>query len=409
MLASTAKCAAESQNLSAQSAVESDIDLHAFTRDIDSLRRKTVSSLSLEDFKHMLKIQMFGRIATFLGLATAWIIPNPITAALFCFGNYTRFTIAHHILHKGYDKIPGIPSRYTSKVFARGWRRYLDWLDWMEPRSWKHVHNNLHHFYTGETEDPDLVERHVQYIRNSKLSKAGKYILTAIGFMTWKFSFYAPTSMSTIDLDNDRRLGPKHFKYLGFRDILNLSNPHVRNVWLHCYAPYGLFHFVLLPSLFLPFSSTAALFVLINKLLAEVFINVHSFIVIGSNHTGEDIPHFAFHFKDKSQYYLTQVIGSSNYRYGGDLYDVSHIWLNYQIEHHLMPDLPMLKYRQIQPEVKKICEKHGVPYLEEGLVSRLKKLIDICVANADTPVIKDVSVLGKGGCYSESRPSSQAT
>ena len=36
--------------------------------------------------------------------------------------------------------------------------------------------------------------------------------------------------------------------------------------------------------------------------------------------------------------------------------------LSFQIEHHLFPDLPAHRYQEIAPEVRAICEKHGLPY-----------------------------------------------
>lgn len=38
--------------------------------------------------------------------------------------------------------------------------------------------------------------------------------------------------------------------------------------------------------------------------------------------------------------------------------------LNYQIEHHLVPEMPTYNYRMIQGDVRALCEKHGVEYNE---------------------------------------------
>jgi len=51
--------------------------------------------------------------------------------------------------------------------------------------------------------------------------------------------------------------------------------------------------------------------------------------------------------------------------------------LNYQIEHHLWPDLPPSAYQRVQPKVKAVCEKHGVPYVQEPLHRRLAQLLGI--------------------------------
>ena len=76
-------------------------------------------------------------------------------------------------------------------------------------------------------------------------------------------------------------------------------------------------------------------------------------------------------------FYLRQVISSANFATGGDLNDFFHGWLNYQIEHHCWPDLSMLSYQKAAPLLRKICAKHGVPYVQQSVRSRLWKTIDI--------------------------------
>ena len=40
----------------------------------------------------------------------------------------------------------------------------------MLPEAWNIEHNNLHHYRLGEDDDPDLVERNLQFVREMKLS-----------------------------------------------------------------------------------------------------------------------------------------------------------------------------------------------------------------------------------------------
>ena len=35
-------------------------------------------------------------------------------------------------MHRGYDRVPGAPEERTSRGFAKGKRRFVDWLDWIE-------------------------------------------------------------------------------------------------------------------------------------------------------------------------------------------------------------------------------------------------------------------------------------
>jgi fatty acid desaturase len=76
------------------------------------------------------------------------------------------------------------------------------------------------------------------------------------------------------------------------------------------------------------------------------------------------------------------VVGSANYRCGGDATDLMHGWLNYQIEHHVWPDLTLLQYRRAQPRLKALCERHGVPYAQESVFRRFRKMAAIAVGRA---------------------------
>ena len=36
--------------------------------------------------------------------------------------------------------------------------------------------------------------------------------------------------------------------------------------------------------------------------------------------------------------------------------------LSLQVEHHLFPDIPAHRYREMAPKVEKVCKKYGIPY-----------------------------------------------
>jgi fatty acid desaturase len=62
-----------------------------------------------------------------------------------------------------------------------------------------------------------------------------------------------------------------------------------------------------------------------------------------------------------------QVLTSRNVR-GGLLTDFALGGLNYQIEHHLFPNMPRASLRHAQPLVRAHCEAVGVPYCEVSLI-----------------------------------------
>lgn len=364
-----------------------DVDFQALGRDLQAIKRDLDADRCVADFRHLRKIERWGRLCSWLGFATAWIAPNPISAFSISLGNFTRWTmLTHHVTHRGYDKTPAIPPRYTSKRFARGWRRYVDWLDWIAPDAWDYEHNVFHHYYTGEVTDPDLVERNVDFFRAWRLAAPLKAVVILFFMCTWKLLYYAPNTVWIMQQVRARGRRAKaaqgklrdvvpddHRPVETLRQLLPIS-AEGREFWRRSVLPYGLVRFVLTPLLFLPFGYSFALSVLINVLLAEVITNVHSFLMIVPSHAASDLYRFTTPASNRNEFYFRQIIGSSNYRCGGDLNDFAHGWLNYQIEHHLWPDLSMRQYQLAQPRVKAVCEKHGVPYVQESVFKRFVRL-----------------------------------
>ena len=271
------------------------MDVSGFCAAIERLKADAYRQIGPADFVHLRRIERYGIVATLLGYATAWIIPNPVTAFLLSLGQFTRWLLAHHITHRGYDRVPGIPSRYTSRVFARGWRRFIDWFDWLHPEAWDYEHNVLHHYHTGEDADPDVAERHLEFLRGMRVPVWLKYALISVVACTWKIIYYAPNSMSVLDPKSRKRLRHEKIVSLTVGSVIDFRRPAVRRLWLVCYLPYATWHFGIVPLLFLPLGTTAVWCVLINKLLAEAMTNAHAFLVIGPNHTADDLYRFAFH------------------------------------------------------------------------------------------------------------------
>ena len=303
------------------------IDTKGFCADIEKLKTEVGGTVGQDDFRHLKKIERFGRLFSVFGFATAWIVPNPISAFCIAMGTFTRLLMLHMLTHGGYDSIPGIPKRYTSKYFALGWRRYVDCLEWWPTEAWHREHNELHHYYTGERTDPDSVERLGRFIRKARGPEFIKYILILLFLLTWKFLAYAPNSLSVLDPKTKAPIKPQEVQYLTLKNIFEFRKGNVRELWKSGYLPYIGVHFVLIPLLFLPLGQTAVLFVFLNRVLAELITNVHGAIAIFPNHAGDDLYAFKFHYKNKEEFYITQVLSSTNYKTGTEFVDYMALWL----------------------------------------------------------------------------------
>jgi fatty acid desaturase len=162
-----------------------------------------------------------------------------------------------------------------------------------------------------------------------------------------------------------------------------------------CMLPFVVGHFLLLP---LPVvaagaaagfpAATLMANAVTNLVIADVVSNIHSFIVIATNHAGSDLYRFERGPArvNSGTWFMRQVVSSANFRTGGDANDFMHGWLNYQIEHHVWPNLSMLSYQKAAPELKAICEKHGVPYVQQNVFKRLGELVDIMIGKTSMRV-----------------------
>ena len=242
-----------------------DIDQEELQRDIEDVKTQ-IGAPTKEDFHHLLKLERWGRMATVSGYLLILILSlleltelalgsfgfwtvAVISAVLIGVGNVSRWSnVAHPILHGAYDKVEGVPFRYTRTGFAKGLRRYVDWLDWIKPDAWAYEHNIMHHYHLGEDEDPDNIEVNVDLVRTSSMPMFFKYLFVTLLSATWKLTYYAPNTLRILENKERRKKNQAEVKDLEY-------SPFTQNgfeLWKNYVIPYALVKFVLIPILFLP-------------------------------------------------------------------------------------------------------------------------------------------------------------
>jgi fatty acid desaturase len=109
-----------------------------------------------------------------------------------------------------------------------------------------------------------------------------------------------------------------------------------------------------------------ALLLVLSPLQAAVFIVVQQGLFglylgcsFAPNHKGMPTLTDA----EELDFLRTQVLTSRNVR-GSRLVDFLLGGLNYQIEHHLFPNMPRPNLRRAQPLVRAFCQEHDLPYTE---------------------------------------------
>ena len=110
----------------------------------------------------------------------------------------------------------------------------------------------------------------------------------------------------------------------------------------------------------------AVLFIIVHQALFGLFVGS----VFAPNHkgmlmVGED---------DKLGFFRRQVLTARNVK----AHPFTDFWyggLNYQIEHHLFPQMPRNRLKDAQKVAKAFCKKHTIPYHETGILQSQKEII----------------------------------
>lgn len=389
----------------------SNVDLKAFGDDIRELGKKLSAEQGPADVAHLDKIILWSNLFTFSGIFTCGVVPfyYIFPAVLLSIGLTSRWVmIAHHTCHGGYDNCEK-SGRFNRFKFAVGslWRRTIDWMDWMHPEAWNVEHNNLHHYHLGEDGDPDLVERNLESIREMNAPMFVKYIIVGILILGWKWLYYAPNTYKELRIKETRKTNPKLLEKCFNEPKYDLTGPYMlynyftmelppfitaTSLMTRVLLPNFFYRFLILPSpwllvgYYMSPENPTAMFVnaFVSLMIADIFSNIHTFIIVVPNHAGDDLYKFSSHCKPRSaMFFMRQVISSANFAAGTDGIDFFHGWLNYQIEHHLWPDLSMRSYQRALPLVKELCKYHGIPYVQESVFTRVRKTVDIMVGKAD--------------------------
>ncbi len=161
-------------------------------------------------------------------------------------------------------------------------------------------------------------------------------------------------------------------------------------------VPLFLHHFTYWSSCSNPHTENTFTTVLWNILIGETLANVYSFAIVVPNHCGNDLYKFPQPACGQVDIIFRSVLGSTNFQLGGYWTDFFHGYLNYQIEHHMFPDMSPLHYRLFAPKVQVICIKYGIPYVQESVFHRLFRTRQIIQGKEQMMIYYDEIDMVKG-------------
>ncbi len=318
-------------------------DVEALGKELDAIRVDIETSRGADDAAYIRKVIAFQRGLEVAGRATlfaslfppAWFLGTGLLSLSKIVEN---MEIGHNVIHGQWDWMN------DPEIHSSSW----EWDMVGTAESWKHSHNVVHHTWTNIVgRDRDVGYGLLRVTRDYRwkpknLAQPVVYALLALLF-EYGIAFH--------DVDVSAVKKGRKTKARATQQLREMRNKIGKQVFKD---------YVAFPLL----TGPAALSTLTANVTANVVRNLWSNAVIFCGHFPDGAEKFTveeYERETHAEWYLRQMLGSANF-HGGRLMSFMTGHLNYQIEHHLFPDLPSNRYPEIGARVQEICERYGVPY-----------------------------------------------
>ncbi len=324
--------------------------------EFDAIKARYRAKLGPADVAYIQGLRRASRVAEVCGRGLLWVGHDPFSFGLgvmftWLHRNLESIEIGHNVLHGQYDYFPEIPQFHSHN---------FKWKAPVDEEGWRREHNGQHHVHTNVYEkDPDLNHGFLRMNDRLPWNKHHRtqfltYVVFAYPIMLYGF--------------NDQNLGfTEKFREKSFplgNEGYALVHPggDERNRVLRHRLAVGRVvakEYVLMPLLAFA-TGYSALRVALGNLIADALNSYWISLTIQATHLTEPLQSEAS-LAHKGRWYLSQLDSTVNFKGSRRM---SILWghLNYQIEHHLFPDIPSRHYPDMAREVKQVCARYGIPY-----------------------------------------------
>jgi linoleoyl-CoA desaturase len=338
-------------------------ETEAFGRELDALRQEILADLGQRDVDHVRKMirlvrytEAGGRLLLHLGVEPVSFVLG--VAALATSKIFENMEVGHNVMHGQYDwtRDPALDSRT------------YEWDAVCTGADWRHSHNYEHHTFTNVIgRDRDVGYRLLR-VTDEQPWHLG-YVVQPVSAIVLAVIFQWGIGLHDLRLDEVLR-GRQSLSQLRER-----ARPFLRKAAWQLGKDYVLF-----PALALWNAPRVAA----GNLLANLVRNIWSFGVIFCGHFPEGVLMYTerqTENESRGAWYLRQMNGSANIE-GGRILHLYTGHLSHQIEHHLFPDIPAVRYPEIAPRVREICERYGQTYNTGSFGKQLKSVAARIVRHA---------------------------
>ena len=213
---------------------------------------------------------------------------------------------------------------------------------------WVDTHSRHHANPNHEDRDPDVGDGVLAFTTAQAAKRAGRVSRFIVRRQAWLF--FPLLTLEGISLHVDSVVAVKTGEFRSARG--GSRRYETAGLIVHAVLYVGLLLLVMSPE-------KAVAFAAIHQAMWGVYMGC----TFAPNHKGMAI----IAPGENLDFLRRQVLTSRNVR-GGVVTDFALGGLNYQIEHHLFPNMPRASLRHAQPLVRAHCEALGVPYCETSLI-----------------------------------------
>ena len=343
-----------------------DEDIAALGRELDAIREQVLGSRGERDAAYIRRVietqrrlELVSRgVLLFSLLPPAWLAG---TVGLSISKILENMEIGHNVMHGQWDWMR------DPQIHSTTW----EWDNVSPADMWKHSHNELHHTYTNVLgKDNDLGYGIM------RVDEDQKWVPFYLAQPVWNFvnMLVFEYGIAAYDLEIGKVLKGRKDK----TEFRSQAKKVLRKIGRHVTRDYVLHPLLSGPSAVTTFAA---------NLTANLARNVwtHSVIMCGHFPSGvETFEKTSIEGETRGEWYLRQMLGAANIS-GGPAMHLMTGNLSFQIEHHLFPDLPSNRYKEIAPKVQELFERYGLTYvsgpLPQQVLSAWAKVVRLSLPN----------------------------
>ncbi|WP_153561804.1 acyl-CoA desaturase [Acinetobacter baumannii] len=325
--------------------------IEEFGRRVEQIRQDVMQSLGEQDAKYIYKVRNFVRYTEIASrgmlMFGGWIPPVWLlgTGLLGISKIVENMELGHNVMHGQFD--------WLNEPSLNG--NTYDWDTIASGDDWRETHNYVHHTYTNIVgKDHDVGYGILRVSDQQKWEPRHLFNIPLALQLMFFFEWYV--GVQNLHLEDALVYKTKSWKQV-WEDAAKVRKKATRQV---------LKDYVFFPVI----SGPMFLSVFAGNVVANIIRNLWSSAVIFNGHFTEDAETFEPDNTDtetKAEWYLRQIRGSSNFSGTEWLHFMSGN-LSHQIEHHLFPDMPANRYKEVAPKIKALCAEYGINYNEANFM-----------------------------------------